>query len=700
LLEALFNPKSVAVFGVSRNEHKVGNRVARNLIQSGYPGDLYLVNPRGGEVLGHPLLQNLDSIPKDIDLALLLVPAEAVPDALVSCGIHGVRAAIIGAAGFGEMDSDGKHLEERCLQIAREFNMRVVGPNCVGYVDTHFPLNASFLPPPEPLPGEIALVSHSGALGKILIDWLGERGLGVSRFLSLGNQMDLTETDVLAAIAQDEHTGVVAMYLEGIKDGKRFVEQAQAISLKKPIVALKAGRFESSRAAVASHTGAMAGSDQAYGAAFRKAGILRAETMLDLIEWSQALAYAPLPEGRAFAILTNAGGPGAIAADALARHDMQLTELSEKTSERLQEMLPTAASVLNPIDILASGSPMDFQHSLQSLLADAGVDGVLVLVAPPVTSETVDAVEALLPIIQHAVKPVLVAVMGEEVGNPAQEILRKAHVAGFAFPERAAAAMAAMVQRREMLAELKARSQGAAASKATHGAVLLEDVQCDPHGFASLPVAMELARDYGITVAQAQVVQSASEAETAAKRVGFPVALKVLSADIQHKSDVDGVAVNLNSAIDVREAISRMRQHLRTMQPQPAIEGFLVQSMVPGGQEVILGAKRDRQFGPLIMFGSGGVEVEGLEDLAFGLSPLDFNEARRMLASTWAGRKLEGYRGLDAGDSDAVIEILMNLDRMMQENPAIEEIELNPVLVCDRGKGAVAVDFRLRLSAG
>jgi acetate---CoA ligase (ADP-forming) len=693
-----FQPRGVVVVGASHEPTKLGHGVARNLVQSGYPGAIHFVNPKGGRLFDRPVYPDIASVPEPVDLAVLVIPAPTVPNGLRECATRGIKAIIITSGGFREVGPEGAALEAECACLALELGLRLIGPNCIGLLDTHFPLDTTFLPPPSPTPGEVAFISHSGAICEAVIDWASGQGFGLSRLVSLGNQADLTEADVLAPVAEDPHTRVLTLYLEGVKDGRRFVEEAYRVAHLKPVIALKVGRFASGQRAVASHTGALAGQEAAYNAAFRQAGVIRAETSEEMFDWARALAWCPLPSGRDVAVLTSAGGPGVIAADALEAHGLRLAELCDETHSALHDLLPPAASVRNPVDMLASASPSQYAASLHALAADPNVRGVLVIVLPPPMYTAESITEAIIPVIHESQKPIVIALMGENLIHRAAELFRAARIPDYRFPERAASALAMLARRAETLA------------RPAVSPVVFEDVRPeavryflagahDGAGqFLDQVKALRILTAYGITVPRLELANTADEAATLAGELGFPVALKVASPDIPHKSDVGGVLLDLQDSAAVVEGFFKVGRNARAACPQATILGVHVQRMFPPGQEVIVGVVQDQQFGPLIMFGSGGVEVEGLNDVAFALAPLSRDEAEHLLDSTWAGRKLRGYRNIPPADRAAVLETLLRLGQLAADFPQLAEVEINPLRALSEGQGAVAVDVRIRLS--
>jgi acetate---CoA ligase (ADP-forming) len=706
-LSPFFSPKGIVVIGASQDPTKLGYGLARNLIQSRYPGVVHFLNPKGGSLLGRPIYPTLSETPDPVDLAILLIPAARTPQALKACGVRGIRAAIIGSGGFRETGPEGKALEEECLRIARSFGMRLMGPNCIGLLDTHLPLDATFLPPPGPTPGDVAFISHSGAICAAVIDWARGQGFGLSRLVSLGNQTDVNETDVLAPVAADENTSVLALYLEGVSEGRRFVQEAARVTRRKPILALKVGRFDSGRKAVASHTGALAGQENAYNAAFRRAGVIRAESSEEMFDWARALAWCPLPMDRDMAVLTNAGGPGVTAADALEVNGLRLAQLQPETIKALQSFLPSAASLHNPVDMLASASPTDYAESLRILLADTGINGVLVILPPPPMFTAGSVARAIIPVIHTAEKPVVIALMGERMIQEAVEHFRAARVPDYRFPERAASALAILAKRYEFLETLSSDLEDEANNGLTKqpakpdfeaaSRIMKAGAPTDTEGFMLSADVKRLLDAYGIPQPPLELAAPPDEAAQLAVEMGFPVVLKIASPEITHKSDIGGVLLGLGDQQAVREGYELITRNALAAHPTARLVGVYVQKMIPEGQEVIIGAVHDPQFGPLIMFGSGGVEVEGLKDVKFALAPLGASEAIRLIDSTWAGRKLRGYRNIPPADLESALDVFLRLSKLAADFPQLAEIEINPLRVLPEGMGAVAVDVRARV---
>ncbi len=509
--------------------------------------------------------------------------------------------------------------------------------------------------------------------------------------ISLGNQIDVNETDMLAVVSADDKTRVLTLYMEGVSNGQRFVREAGKVARKKPIVALKVGRFESGRKAAASHTGALAGAETAFNAAFRKAGVLRAKSTEQLIQWAKALAWCPLPKGPRVAVLTNAGGPGVTAADSLEEEGLQLAEISETTREALAKILPSAASLNNPVDMLASASPEVYARSLEILLADEGVDSVMVLCPPPPAYSAGWVAKLLIPIIQASPKPVIVVLMGERLIQEGVQFLRAAEIVEYRFAETAASALGALWKRTQFL-----QRPADEINEIELPPSLYEWVQALPDGWLDTPAIVELFNRAEIPILQTLSTGNADDAVVTAEKLGFPVVMKIDSPDILHKSDVGGVLLGLQNADEVRKGYAEVMLRAQSARPQARLTGVLLQHMVPAGQEVIVGIVRDPQFDAMMMFGLGGTEVEGLKDVAFELAPLSQHEAENMLTSTWAGKKLNGFRNIPPADRQAVLDTLVRLSYLAERIPELAEIEINPLRVLQPGEGAVAIDVRVR----
>lgn len=712
-ISTMLNPRGVVVVGASQEPGKLGYGLARNLAQGGYRGAVHFVNPRRGTLFDRPIYANLSDVPDPVDLAVLLIPAGATPEALQACGKRGIQSVIVASGGFRETGPSGAALEAQCQEIARQYAIRILGPNCIGIIISHLPLNTTFLSPPGPIPGELSFLSHSGAICQAVIDWANSQELGFSQIISLGNEADLTETDFLEAVAADKHTRVLTFYLEGIHQGRRFIEESRKAARTKPLVALKVGRSASGRRATQSHTGALAGEDHVVSAAFRRAGVLRANTAEEMFDWAQALAWCTPLRGRSIAILTNAGGPGVTAADAVESNQLKLAELQPATIQALRAILPPAASPHNPVDMLASATPQVYAACLKMLLDDASVHGVMVILPPPPVSSASEIVSALVPLIQQTFKPVVFALMGGVQIQPAIHLLRVAHIPEYRFPERAASALGALAERAELLGNLASEPVTFPEIDRNQAQQILEQPSTlTPSATRQAPTLLpqtwltqatigRLFKHYGIPIAGLELATSAEEAVEIGRGMGLGrgrmhLALKIAASDLAHKSDIGGVLLNLEDEQSVAKGYHQMVERIKAANPHNTIAGAYVQVMAPAGQDVIVGAVQDPQFGPLVMFGSGGVEVEGLRDVSFALAPLIRKEAEAMLDQTWAGRKLRGFRNLPPADRQAAVDVLLRLGQMASDLPELAEIEINPLRVLPAGKGVLALDIRCR----
>ena len=678
-LVPFFRPQGVALVGASRDPAKLGYAVLRNLLQHGYAGPVYPVNPKADEILGVRCYPSILAVPDPVELAVIIAPAPATPGIMEQAGQRGIRAAVIISGGFSESGPQGAALENQVAEIARRYGVRLMGPNCIGVIDTHTPLDTTFVPD-MPKPGVITFVSQSGAICGGVIDWALGAGIGLSRIVTVGNQADVTETDILELLADDDKTRVIAMYLEGVDDGRRFVEVARHVSALKPIVAIKAGYTEAGRQAAASHTGALAGTDSAYRAAFHHAGIIRVSHLESLFDAAISLAHQPLPRGERVAILTNAGGPGALASDAVEANGLRLATLGDSTRFCLRQFLQPHASVLNPVDMLGGADEHDYARALDAILQDPGVDAALVVNVPQSLVPAVRIVREIAEVthrfqsqpggdpLTRADKSVMTCLIGDISLPEAIEYMRQAELPLFPFPERAAAALAAMVKRRKWLEQPPQISNFRSAA---------ENLQ------AKIPTL------------PSKLARSGSAAARVAREIGFPVAVKIASPDISHKSDVGGVEVGLQTASAARAAFQRVTENARRARPDARIEGVTVQAMARPGREVIVGAVRDPQFGPLVMFGSGGVYVELLKDVSFRLAPVARSEAEAMMDETLAGKLLSGLRGQPPADKSAVADVIVAVSELVAADEHITELDINPLVVYNEGQGAVAVDVRV-----
>lgn len=717
-LSVFFRPTGVAVIGASREQQKLGHGVVRNLQSVRYDGPIYPVNPREDEILGYRAYASIDKVPDPVDLAVIVVPAPMVAAQVEACGKRGIKGAILISGGFRETGAEGAAREREIKRIAGEYGVRIIGPNCIGTIDAHTPLNTTFVVG-MPRPGDIAFLSQSGAMAAAVMDWAAGSGVGFSRVVSLGNQVDVTGAEMLSEIGGDGHTRVITGYIEGVDDGRAFVEVAARVARDIPLVFLKAGRGTGGAKAIASHTGALAGDLAAYRAGFRRAGVLWANTMEDLFDWGRALAWQPLPKGNRVAILTNAGGPAILASDALEEHGMTLAPLTADTKAFLRRRVLPAASVENPVDILAGAGPATYALCLDALLTDETVDAVVVIQAPQDWFKPASLAEVVGEVANSSLghrKPVLTVIMGLATAGEATQILHSRHIPNYQFPERAGSTLAAMWQRKQWLNEADvellqshlARPEETdfdAARTAIHAALDGNRARAgeprsghDNTGWMSPDRTESLLKAYRIPTPCSGLAHDVCEALALAEEVGYPVALKLAALGVTHKTDVGGVALNIAGPDQLRGEFEAMMQRAKDRDHETKVQGIYVQQMVKGAVELIIGVVRDPQFGPLVMVGRGGTEVEMKRDVAFDLAPLSAKRAQDLLDRTSAGKLLAGFRGASPADSAAAIHAILRLSQIAVDCPEVQEIEVNPLIVMRQGEGVAAVDARVRVT--
>ena len=652
-LHPFFRPRSVAVVGASRNRNSIGTRILNAIIGAGFKGPVYPVNPKADAVASLRAYAGVNALPETPDLVVIAVPSDAVGGVVDECAARQVRAVIVITAGFAEVGPEGRARQQQLLEKIRGYGMRMIGPNCLGLLNTDpaVLLNASFAPEFPPA-GDVAFCSQSGALGLAMIALARERGLGLSSFVSVGNKADISGNDLLQYWEEDERTKVILLYLESFGNPRRFARIAQRVSRTKPIVAVKAGRTGAGRRAAGSHTAALAADDVAVDALFHQTGVIRADTLDEMFDLAAALSHQPLPPGRRVAILTNAGGLGILCADACEANGLMVQELGETTRRRLREFLPATASVTNPVDMIASAGADDFRRAVEILLGGAEVDALIVLTIHVGLAEISAIARNVRSGVSNAQakggksKPVLTCIMGGEKKAPAAAKSGAARLPNYAFPENAARVLGKLAR--------------------------YADWRDQPEG---------IIPDFDV-----------------AAEIGFPVALKLASRTIVHKTEIGGVRLNLTDQAAVKQAFAAIQQRLADDNQLGEMEGVLVQPMISRGVEVMVGVAQDPLFGPLIGFGLGGIHVEILKDVSFRVTPITDRDAAEMVRSIKGYRLLEGYRGHAPADVAAIEDLLLRVARLVEEVPAIAELDMNPVIALPPGSGCRIVDARIRLA--
>ncbi len=696
MLEPFYCPASVAVVGASRDKTKLGHAVLKNLLECGYEGEVYPINPKAKEILGQRTYPSVLEVSRDIDLAVIVVPDRLVPSVLEECGQKGIKGVIVITAGFREIGGEGIKKEKALVDIVQRYNMRMLGPNCLGIIDTICPLNASFAIG-MPRQGDIAMMSQSGALLLAILDWaLGEE-VGFSRFISLGNKADINETDLLQLWDEDPHSKVIVAYLEGITDGAQFMKIAQQVTKETPIIAIKAGTSDAGARAVSSHTGTLAGSERAYDAAFKQAGVTRADSVEELFDYAHAFAEAPPLTGDSIAVVSNAGGAAIMATDALDRAQLRLASFRGETIELLQSHLPPGSNALNPVDVRGDADEERYRFALDTVLRDEQVNGVIAILIPQAVTKVAETANVIADVVQGHDKPVLACFMGQNTTQVGIDILRDRKVPNYEYPERAVNAMRAMVERWRW----RGRPRGETVSfnvRREEVERALAHVRADGRLTVGDAEARQIMEAYGFTIPKAQLAANPDEAVEIAQRIGYPVVMKIASPDILHKTDIGGVKLNLMGETDVRDTFDLLMYRATRYMPQADIWGALVQEMVPPGKEVIVGINRDPQFGPMLLLGLGGIYVEVLKDVSLRIAPVARWEAEEMITELRSYPLLRGLRGEKPSDLDAIVDCMLRVSQLAVDFPEIVELDVNPLMVHEEGKGAVAIDMRMVLS--
>ncbi|MGQ9500160.1 MAG: acetate--CoA ligase alpha subunit [Dissulfurimicrobium sp.] len=695
MLEKLFSPKAIALIGASTHPKKLGHEILQNLMASGFNGCIYPINPRASSILGLESYPDIRAIKKPIDLAIIAIPADLVINALKACGECGVGAAIVISAGFRETGHEGLLREIEMAKIASDYQMAILGPNCLGVIDTITPMNASFAAS-MPLKGEVAFMSQSGALCTSVIDISFSAGLGFSRFVSLGNKAHLNELDLMEAWLDDPHTKIVMGYLEGIADGAKFMELARRLTKKKPFVAIKSGSTSAGSRAVSSHTGTLAGSEKAYEAAFRQSGIIKAESISDLFDFTRALVAQPLPAGDRVAIVTNAGGPGIMATDAIERAGLRLAHLTGETMNSLSKILPPAASVLNPVDVLGDALADRYREALRLVARDPEVDAIIVILTPQIMTQADETANAVVDISIETKKTILACFMGDRHLKTAQKILNEGRIPNYIVPERAVTVLKVMCEQQKwQKAPILIQEQ----QNLDHARIktVIKNARKNNRLELSEAEGRDILSACGLKIPPSKLCKDPQEAIAFAEEISYPVVMKIASPDIIHKTDIGGVRLDITDAGAVRDAFDLITLRAKRYMPDAEIWGCLVQKQIKGDGEVIIGMNRDPQFGPLVMFGLGGIYVEVLKDVSFRIAPFSKNEAIEMISEIRSAGLLYGVRGTKRLDIDAIAEALLKVSQLVTEFPEIVEMDINPLIVFEEGRGVMGLDVRFML---
>src|SRR3990170_5026817 len=692
-LDPIFNPRTVAVIGASRNKEKVGWAILHNLVANDFQGTIYPVNPKAESIHSIKAYPSILDVPGPVDLAVITVPAEVALGTIEECAKKGVKGLIVITAGFREIGGVGEEREKHLRELVRKHGMTMVGPNCMGVINTHpdVSMDATFAATP-PLRGTVSFMSQSGALGVAILDQARTINVGFAKFVSLGNKVDVSGNDLLDAWEDDPGTKVVLMYIENFGNPRNFARIARRVTKKKPVIAVKSGRTEAGGRATMSHTGSIAGSDVAAEAVFEQTGVIRAYSIDELFDYAMAFTLQKPPQGRRVAVMTNAGGPAIMCTDMLVSLGLELATFRPETVEAMRTWAPPEASLRNPIDLIASKNPEDYRRALGAVLADDNVDAVIVIFVPPVHAAEVPVARAIWETAKTSEKTVLCNLLAHSQESPGVVELVQNEIPTYLFPESAARALAAMARYREYLM----REDGTFPEFAVDAAKakrIVDAAKTQRHKRLSEVDALALLEAYGFTTAKTKLVKDGEEAESAATEIGFPVVLKAVGKELVHKTEHQAVAVDLRDAKSLWGAFAQMEKRLA--KAKVAVDGYLVQEYVTGGRETILGMNRDKVFGPLLVFGLGGIYVEYLKDVSWGLAPITDADARRMVQSIKTYPLLAGVRGEKPSDVAALEDALLRLAKFVHDFEEIKEVDLNPMIALE--KGYKVVDARIVL---
>jgi acetyltransferase len=699
-MENIFYPESVAIVGANKVPGTVPHDIIHNILKADFQGIVYPVSPREKFIAGAKAYKYIIDIEDPVDLAIIVFPSSVCDLALEQCGKKGVKSAIIISAGFKEIGEKGREREQKLLEIADKYDMNFIGPNCLGVINTDpkKSLNASFARQ-MPEEGNIGFLSQSGALCTAVLDYAQAKHIGFSKFISFGNKADINEIDLLNYLKDDPKTEVILIYLEEISNGRALMETARNIIAEtgKPILALKAGRTSEGASAAASHTGSLAGSDEVTSGALKQAGIIRCDNIEEMFNKAIAMAYQPMPKSNRVAIITNAGGPGVLTTDAAISEGLELANFSDQTTAVLKKSLPRTANIKNPVDVIGDARAERYKVALSQALKDVNVDGAFVILTPQSMTDIEDTAQEVARVAEQYDKPIYASFMGEAEVSEGVDILQRNKIPHYQLPESMCRAFATAynytthkqkeLDRSELYEDVdKEKAQKILDQAKSEGRKILTEYEAD-----------KVLETYRLPLPQRELATSADEAVAIAEEIGFPVAMKIQSEDITHKFDIKGVVLDINSTEEVKQAYEKIMENVKSNKPDAKINGILVEEMIPEGEEVILGIHQDSYFGPSIMYGMGGIFVETFKDVSFRVAPLDRETAENMIEETSSAPLLHGARGVSERDIDALINALIRLSQLATDCPDIQELDINPMIVLEKGKGCYVADASISL---
>jgi len=694
-LHPVFFPRSIAVIGASRFKEKVGYAIIHNLVMNEYRGTLYPINPNAESVHSLKCYPSISAVPDDVDLAIIVVPAAKTIEAVEECGKKGVKGIVVITAGFKEIGGDGESLEKRLLEVVRKYDMAMIGPNCMGIINANpdIQMDATFAPTP-PLSGSISFMSQSGALGVGILDHARSLKLGFSMFVSLGNKADISGNDLLRYWEEDPNTKTILMYIENVGNPGNFIKIARRLTKKKPVIAVKSGRTEAGARAALSHTASLAGSDVAVDALFRQCGVIRVNTIEQLFDLAMAFNMAPLPKGNRVAIVTDAGGPAIMATDVLVGMGMELAKLKQATLDEVRKHVVSEAIVSNPVDMTAHGNPDSYAHVLDAVLADESVNSALAIYVPPLPIDEVPVAQSIWEVAKRHDKPVLCCFLTKNEESPGFVELVTNGVPAFLFPESAATALAMLTSHAEYIE----RNEGTYKTfkvKSEEAEKIVRKARGAKQDRLREKEALDLFKAYGFDIAETKLAKDLEEAVKFAGQIGYPIVVKAVGPKLLHKTEFKAVAVNLQNERELRSRVKEICEQLQKQNVET--DGLLVQEMVKGGMECILGMNSYKHFGKLLAFGLGGIYVEYLKDVSFALAPVTDMDVKRMVESVKTYPLLTGARGTQSLDVAAIQDAILRLSQLVEEQDPIQEIDINPLIVLPEGKGCKVIDARVIL---
>ena len=694
-MKALFEPKSIAIIGASKNPEKIGYKVVENIVAGGYKGKIYPINPKGGELLGLKVYESIEELEDKIDLAIITIPAKIVYDTVKKCGEKGVKYCIIISSGFSEIGN--KKEEERIVEIAKKYGIRILGPNVFGIYVAESKLNATF-GPRKVYSGHIAIITQSGALGIAMIGKSANNNIGLSAVISVGNKADIDEADLLEYLGNDEGTRVILMYIEGFRDGRRFIEALKNLPSDKYVVTIKAGKSKHGAIAAASHTGSLAGSDNVFNGIAKQLGIIRAENVREAFNFALFLSQAEMPEGENVVIITNGGGMGVMTADACEEHGLKIFDDYEDLKETFEKIIPPFGSWKNPIDLTGQANVDDYKKALEKALANENIHAVIALYCETALFNQKDMIELIKKMNEKYKnrKPIVFSLFGGEKIDEAIKKLSKEGIKVFDEVYDAVSAMAALYKKYRHIKEREEESE-IYVEKEEEIKEIIELAKKDGRRFLLPHEAKEIAKLIGIDVPEYRIAKNLDEAIRYSEKIGYPVAMKIVSEDIVHKTEAGGVALDLENKDEVINAYQVIIRNAKTYFPNAKIRGVEISKMVPKGIETIVGGTQDPAFGPIVMFGLGGIYVEAIGDVSFRAAPLSIKEAKRMVNEISSSKVLYGVRGEARRDIEKISQSIVNIGKLIARVKEIKDIEINPLVVYEYGKGVKAVDVRILL---